>query len=126
MSSEPLKAVCSWCKQVMREGAEPVTHGICPACDAKLRAENGLPARAPKSSGLPPGCQGFEIDEAVAAQVEAVTTADAQACLKEGVHELAELNNALLRRLKAAEQAEAIARLQRDGWRRAAQLVGIN
>lgn len=34
---EPVhKAVCSWCQppRVIREGIEPVTHGVCEACKA--------------------------------------------------------------------------------------------
>lgn len=27
-----MRLVCAWCKAVMREGEEPVSHGICPAC----------------------------------------------------------------------------------------------
>lgn len=24
--------ICAWCKEIMREGEEPASHGICPAC----------------------------------------------------------------------------------------------
>lgn len=39
-----LRVICAWCKAVMVEGdePEPVSHSICPVCDAKLRAEEGL------------------------------------------------------------------------------------
>ncbi len=29
------KKVCAWCRRVMCEGEEPITHGICPECSAK-------------------------------------------------------------------------------------------
>lgn len=32
-----LKLVCAWCRGVIREGAEPVSHGICPRCAAAFR-----------------------------------------------------------------------------------------
>lgn len=27
-----LKTVCAWCEAVIREGEEPVSHGICKTC----------------------------------------------------------------------------------------------
>ena len=41
--------VCAWCKTVLGETDGPegeVTHGICAACDVRLRAEAGLPPPA--------------------------------------------------------------------------------
>jgi len=32
MTEPPLRLICAWCKRVMREGPEPTSHGICPAC----------------------------------------------------------------------------------------------
>lgn len=26
------KVVCAWCQLVLKEGIEPVSHGICPKC----------------------------------------------------------------------------------------------
>lgn len=30
-----MKTVCAWCRVVMKDGTEPVSHGICAACEAK-------------------------------------------------------------------------------------------
>lgn len=30
-----VRVVCSWCSVVIREGSEPVSHGLCPSCLAK-------------------------------------------------------------------------------------------
>lgn len=27
--------ICAWCKKVLREGSEVVSHGICVECEAK-------------------------------------------------------------------------------------------
>lgn len=39
----PIKAVCAYCGKTMRDGGEPVTHGICEPCMTremqKLNAE---------------------------------------------------------------------------------------
>lgn len=32
LSERTTKCVCAWCKGVIRDGVEPVTHGICPRC----------------------------------------------------------------------------------------------
>lgn len=29
------KRVCAWCKKVIQDGSEPITHGICPGCVQK-------------------------------------------------------------------------------------------
>lgn len=31
------RSICAWCKTVLREGTEPVSHGICEACTETLR-----------------------------------------------------------------------------------------
>ena len=33
---KPIKVVCAWCQAVLTDGAEPASHGICPACEAKF------------------------------------------------------------------------------------------
>ena len=30
------RRVCAWCGKILAEGSEPVTHGICPECEAKV------------------------------------------------------------------------------------------
>lgn len=40
-----LKLVCSWCDVVIREGAEPESHGICPACADKMREDHDMKKR---------------------------------------------------------------------------------
>jgi len=30
-----LRKVCAWCHTIMKEGVDPATHGICPACQEK-------------------------------------------------------------------------------------------
>ena len=40
--ADPLRIDCAWCSRMIREGAEPTSHGICPACAAKMREEHGL------------------------------------------------------------------------------------
>jgi hypothetical protein len=37
-----LRTVCAWCQRILREGAEPTSHGICPACRA-----THFPSRSP-------------------------------------------------------------------------------
>ena len=39
--------VCAWCQRTIRGGGSEVSHGICPDCADKIRAEAGLP-RKPK------------------------------------------------------------------------------
>ena len=41
------RRVCSWCKRVVEEGSDPITHTICPECEAKARASSGLPPATP-------------------------------------------------------------------------------
>ena len=31
-----LRAVCSWCGTLIREGVEPISHGMCPPCADKM------------------------------------------------------------------------------------------
>lgn len=31
-----IKSICAWCSRVLRDGVEPVTHGICDSCICKL------------------------------------------------------------------------------------------
>lgn len=40
----PLRVVCAWCKTVLAEGGPgaSTSHGICPACAAMVRADNGV------------------------------------------------------------------------------------
>ncbi len=33
--TEPIKILCAWCGAVIRDGSLPVSHGICPSCEAK-------------------------------------------------------------------------------------------
>ena len=33
------KVVCSWCQRLMRDGVEPISHGICPACEKTMNDE---------------------------------------------------------------------------------------
>lgn len=35
----PLTSVCAWCQKVLREGVEPTSHTICPACKAAVLAD---------------------------------------------------------------------------------------
>jgi len=32
MFKKATKVVCAWCKRVITDGVEPVSHGICPGC----------------------------------------------------------------------------------------------
>ncbi len=32
MEKEERRVICSWCNRIIKEGVEPVTHGICPKC----------------------------------------------------------------------------------------------
>lgn len=32
----PLTLICAWCSTVLRDGALPATHGICPTCQARV------------------------------------------------------------------------------------------
>jgi len=34
----PLKLKCAWCDDVIREGREPISHGICPDCARLVKA----------------------------------------------------------------------------------------
>lgn len=42
------KAICSWCSKIIREGDEPVSHGMCEDCAVKVFKE----LYSPKSSGV--------------------------------------------------------------------------
>lgn len=33
--SKQLRVICAWCGKIMREGAEPASHGICDECFRK-------------------------------------------------------------------------------------------
>lgn len=33
------RILCAWCGAIMAEGSEPVSHGICPRCEAGVEAE---------------------------------------------------------------------------------------
>lgn len=42
MNDKP-KTICAWCGKILREGAEPVSHGICQHCaDAILAKEDAI------------------------------------------------------------------------------------
>ena len=34
-----MRAVCSWCGELVREGREPVTHTICTSCAEEMEEE---------------------------------------------------------------------------------------
>ena len=34
--SRPHRVDCAWCNRVLRDGREPVSHGICPECAAEF------------------------------------------------------------------------------------------
>jgi predicted amidophosphoribosyltransferase len=38
-SAIPLRQVCAWCKAQIRAGREPISHGICPKCAARVKDE---------------------------------------------------------------------------------------
>jgi hypothetical protein len=40
----PLRLVCGWCKQVMRDLPGPESTGICPDCLAKIKSETNWDA----------------------------------------------------------------------------------
>jgi len=42
----PLKVECSWCRVVMRDGVEPVSHGICEDCVEKFERGDRAEGRA--------------------------------------------------------------------------------
>jgi hypothetical protein len=43
-----MKVVCAWCGKLIRDGLEPISHGICPVCvESELRNHNSM-------HGLPP------------------------------------------------------------------------
>jgi hypothetical protein len=33
------RVVCAWCGAVLSDGAEPVSHGICPGCEERYKGE---------------------------------------------------------------------------------------
>ncbi len=39
---EDQAVVCAWCHENIREGSEPVSHGICPTCADIVRKSEGL------------------------------------------------------------------------------------
>ena len=39
LSTVRQRLVCSWCTSVLREGPEPSSHGICPACERAVSDE---------------------------------------------------------------------------------------
>ena len=42
LPNRPLRVECAWCRRVLRDGPEPVSHGICPECRDKIYKDNGL------------------------------------------------------------------------------------
>lgn len=38
------RLICGWCHTTLRDGVEPVSHGICAGCASKLRDEETRPA----------------------------------------------------------------------------------
>ena len=32
MKNDERRVICSWCRCTIKEGVEPVSHGICPKC----------------------------------------------------------------------------------------------
>ena len=51
------KKVCAWCRRVMRDGEEPITHGICPECATRemrifLMGKEVQGKRGPESSTM--------------------------------------------------------------------------
>jgi hypothetical protein len=54
-STASLTKICAWCKRVQVNGVYkedcrktyrfPITHGICPDCEVKFRAESGIAPR---------------------------------------------------------------------------------
>lgn len=52
------RLVCAWCSDLLRNGPEPTSHGMCASCRAKWEAEYGnLPPSAgdalPDATGTP-------------------------------------------------------------------------
>ncbi len=41
---EDLRTECAWCGVLIRDGAAPTSHGICPACATRWRKSAGLPS----------------------------------------------------------------------------------
>jgi hypothetical protein len=48
------RKVCSWCNRMIREGGEPVSHGICPDC-AEREMDRFLGAKSLKREEEVPG-----------------------------------------------------------------------
>ena len=40
-----MRVVCAWCGCELRDGSEPVSHGICPSCFGRLKATLGVTHR---------------------------------------------------------------------------------
>lgn len=38
----PMARICAWCQLVISDGSHPATHGICPACIARLTDQTPL------------------------------------------------------------------------------------
>jgi hypothetical protein len=55
------KVVCAWCRKTIRDGSEPVTHGICEGCYVAVKADS--PSLATHIEGPCVQCQ--ESTEAV-------------------------------------------------------------
>jgi len=47
----PMARVCSWCHTEMTGGTHPATHGICPACIARLTDTAPLTVPCPDCGG---------------------------------------------------------------------------
>lgn len=41
MAEEERRVICSWCGRTIKEGVEPVSHGICPGCADVMLEEIG-------------------------------------------------------------------------------------
>ena len=51
-SGDSPAVVCAWCARTIRDGAQPPSHGMCPACYAKCRAD--IRATVPPGAPIPP------------------------------------------------------------------------
>lgn len=49
-----IKKICAWCNRMMKDGTEPVTHGICTPCGKRvLENFERWAVRSPSVTGAP-------------------------------------------------------------------------
>jgi hypothetical protein len=109
--SQRLRQVCAWCGVQLAAGAEPVSHGICPACSDRFELEGmGLAELHGRLAEL-------AVDvESLSAQAEegGHSLTAVSGALETTIGRISTLHRELVRRAEAACEAQWAARGERS------------